>query len=116
MRFQSDFFVTAFQNWREMGKADDEEEELDRETVGRCLIWWWWCGANGGDDDVDCEEADNDDGCGGETVDDGEADVFFFRKVAEELPAAQLQEFREIFSFFDRCKKVLISGTQYWKK
>ena len=83
MRFQSDFFVTAFQNWREMGKADDEEEELDRETVGRCLIWWWWCGANGGDDDVDCEEADNDDGCGGETVDDGEADVFFS---SEKLP------------------------------
>ena len=40
-------------------------------------------GAGGGDDDVDCEEADNDDGCGGEAVDDGEADVFFS---SEKLP------------------------------
>ena len=32
--------------------------------------------SDGGDDHVDCEEADNDDGCGGEAVDDGEAVVF----------------------------------------
>ena len=32
--------------------------------------------------------------------------VFLIRKVAEELPAEQLHEFREIFSFFDRYKEM----------